>query len=66
MRHIRMDVHRDFCEVAVWEEGRVRSGAQGGRDPEDLEVFAQSLGPRDEVALEATTNSLATRSLPGK
>lgn len=30
MRFIGMDVHRDFCEVAIWEDGEVRSA---GRSP---------------------------------
>lgn len=59
MRYIGMDVHRDFCQVAVSEEGRVRSGPKVATTPEDLDLFAQSLGPQDVVALEATTNSLA-------
>jgi len=27
-RAIGLDVHRDFCVVAVWEDGRVRFGAR--------------------------------------
>ncbi len=59
MRFIGLDVHRDFCEVAISEDGRVRSGRRVETTPEQLELFARSLVPDDEVALEATGNALA-------
>lgn len=59
MRFIGLDVHRDFCEVAICEEGRVRSGPRIATSPEPLARFAESLGPDDEVALECTGNALA-------
>lgn len=50
-----MDVHRDFCEIAIAEaEGRVRSAGRIASTVEKLELFAQSLGGDDVVALEAT------------
>ena len=54
MRFIGMDVHRDWCEVAVAEGGELRSGERVKAEPEALELFAQSLAPDDEVVLEAT------------
>jgi transposase len=54
VRCIGMDVHRDFCEVAVAENGGVRSGPRVLTTPEDLEVFAHSLSPTDHIALENT------------
>jgi hypothetical protein len=59
MRSIGIDVHRDFCEVAVSEDGRLRSAGRVASRPEQLELFAASLAPDDEVALEATGNALA-------
>jgi transposase len=59
VRFIGLDVHRDFCEVAICEEGSVRSAPRVATAPEALERFAQSLGPNDEVALECTGNALA-------
>ncbi len=59
MRFIRLDVHNDFCEVAVIEGGACWSGPRVRSTPEDLEVFAQSLGPKDQVVLEATGGALA-------
>ncbi len=53
-RSIGLDVHRDFCEVAIAEAGEVRSAGRVETTPERLELFAQSLHPRDRVALEVT------------
>jgi len=53
-RAIGLDVHRDFCEVAICESGRVRSAGRIETAPEVLELFARSLGPEDRVALEVT------------
>jgi transposase len=58
VRFIGLDVHRDFCEVAICEEGSIRSAPRVATTPEALERFAQSLGPKDEVALECTGNAL--------
>jgi transposase len=59
MRFIGLDVHRDFCEVAIAEGGRVRCARRVETKPAALELFAQSLGDDDQVALEATGNALA-------
>ena len=53
-RAIGLDVHRDFCEVAICEAGRVRSAGRVQMTPERLELFARSLGADDRVALEVT------------
>jgi transposase len=53
-RAIGLDVHRDFCEVAICEAGVVRSAGRVETTPERLELFAQSLGADDRVALEVT------------
>lgn len=58
-RCIGLDVHRDFCEVAIWEEGQVRRAPKVAARPQQLEEFASQLGPADRVALEATGNALA-------
>src|SRR5918994_1839634 len=54
VRYIGLDVHREFCEVAISEEGRVRSAGRVRTRRAELELFAQSLGKDDEVALEST------------
>jgi transposase len=58
MRFIGLDVHRDFCEVAIAEAGRVRLVGRVRTEPEALALFAQSLCVDDEVALEATGDAL--------
>jgi transposase len=59
MRYIGLDVHREFCEVAIAEEGRVRSAGRIRTRRAELELFAQSLGSDDEVALESTGGAVA-------
>lgn len=58
MRSIGMDVHRDFCEVALVEDGEVRSGGRIRTSPESLSVFADSLCATDEVVLETTSGAI--------
>jgi transposase len=57
MRGFGLDVHRDFCEVAIAADGGVRSAGRVATRVAALEVFAQSLAPGDVVALEATAGS---------
>jgi transposase len=59
VRFIGLDVHRDFCAIAISEGGRVRYAGTVKTTPEQLEVLAQSLRPDDQVAMEATSNALA-------
>jgi transposase len=59
MRFIALDVHRDFCEVAIAEGGRLRHAGRVETTPAALELFAESLAADDRVALEATGNALA-------
>ena len=58
-RRIGLDVHRDFAQVAIWEDGVVRQVGRIVATPEALRLFADSLAPSDEVALEATCNTHA-------
>ena len=57
MRSIGLDIHRDFCEVAIAEAGEIRSPGRVEMTPEALELFAQSLGRDDQVALEVSGNA---------
>jgi transposase len=57
VRSIGLDVHRDFCEVAIVEAGQVRSAGRIETTPATLELFAQSLGASDRVVLEVTGNA---------
>lgn len=58
-RCIGLDVHREFAEVAIWEDGIVRSTGRIATTPDALRLFAESLCEHDEVALEATCNTHA-------
>ncbi len=53
-RAIGLDVHRDFCVVAICEDGVVRSAGRVPSTPEGLRTLAESLLPTDRVALEVT------------
>jgi transposase len=59
VRSIGLDVHRDFCEVAIVEAGEVRSAGRIETTPATLELFAQSLCVSDRVVLEVTGNAWA-------
>jgi hypothetical protein len=50
-RAIGLDVHREFCVVAICEDGQIRSGARVPSTPEGLTLLAESLMPSDRVAL---------------
>ena len=58
-RSIGLDVHRDFCQVAIADGGRARSAGRIATTSEQLQLFAQSLAPTDRVVMEATGNALA-------
>ncbi len=55
-RAIGLDVHRDFCVVAICEDGKVRSAGRVPSTPEGLRLLAESLLPTDRVALEVTAS----------
>jgi transposase len=57
VRAVALDVQRDFCEVAIVAEGRLRSAGRIEARPEALELFGQNLDARDWVALEVTGNA---------
>lgn len=63
MRSIALDVHHAFCEVAIKEGTRLRSGGRIRTCPAELELFAQSLAPDDQVALEASGPALAIKRI---
>ena len=63
VRYIGMDVHREFAQLAVVEDGLLRDMGRIAVTPEALRRWAVDLGPDDEVALEATGNSDAIANL---
>jgi len=52
-----MDVHRDFCEIAISQDGQVRSAGRIVTGVPELQLFAQSLVSTDVVVLEATSGA---------
>jgi len=52
-------VHRDFCVVAICEEGVVRSAGRVASTPEGIGALAASLLSTDRVALEVTAWEVA-------
>jgi transposase len=63
VRYIGMDVHREFAQLAVVEDGLVRDEGRIGVTPEALREWAAGLRGDDQVALEATGNSDAIANL---
>lgn len=59
MRSIGLDIGRHVAEVAIREGGATRSGGRVAATPEELRAFARTLGPDDQVVLEATLNTWA-------
>jgi len=59
MRTIGLDVHKRFAEVAILEPGRPLKRQRITTRPAELKAFVESLGPTDQVALEATFNTWA-------
>src|ERR1044071_2769889 len=62
-RCIGLDVHREFAQVAIWEDGVVWQAGRIQTTPEALRAFAETLCLSDEVALEATGNTYAIARL---
>ena len=61
MRFIGLDVHLDFCEIAICENGRIRSAGRVPSSPAGLEMLVRSLATDDHVALETTGNCVEDR-----
>jgi transposase len=59
MRQIGLDVHQNFCEVAIREGGKTYSAGRVATNRETLELFAASLCAADEVAMEVTGPAMA-------
>ncbi|MEU0964848.1 hypothetical protein ABZ357_05140 [Streptomyces sp. NPDC005917] len=64
-RFIGSDIHRDFTQVAVVEDGLVTDWGRVDGPPQALREFAAGLRPDDQVALEATSNARTVAVRPG-
>ena len=56
-RCVGLDVHLDFIEIAICEEGKVWSAGRVPSTPEGIKTLADSLLATDRVALEVTGSS---------
>jgi hypothetical protein len=59
MPSIGLDVHRNFCEVVIFEHGKVTRHPRVPSRWAALVACARSLDQNDQVGLEATGNALA-------
>jgi hypothetical protein len=57
-RSFGLDVHLDFCEVAVCEDNQVSQLGRVGSTPEAIREFAAGLRTGDQVALEASCGAM--------
>ena len=53
-RAVGLDVHREFCVVAICEDGVTRSAGRVPGTPDGINALAETLLPTDRVALEVT------------
>ena len=51
-RAVGLDLHRDFCVIAICEEGLTYSAGRVPMTAEGLESLVASLGPSDRVVME--------------
>ena len=56
-RCVGLDVHLDFIEIAICEEGKVYSAGRVPAMPEGIATLIDSLVPTDRAALEVTGSS---------
>ena len=56
-RCVGLDVHLDFIEIAICEEGKVFSAGRVPSTPEGIKTLADSLAATDRIALEVTGSS---------
>jgi transposase len=56
-RAVGLDLHRDFSELAICEDGVVRSAGRVKTTPEALELLGAGLEPTDRVAMEVSGGS---------
>ena len=59
MRFFGIDVHLEFCEVAVAEGGKVSQVGRIASTPEAIREFAWDLGGEDQVVLDASGSVMA-------
>jgi transposase len=66
VRFFGLDVHLEFCEIAVAEGGRVSQLGRIASTPEAIREFAAGLGSGDQVVLEASCGAMMIARLLGE
>ena len=66
MRFFGLDVHLDFCEVAVVQDGKVSRVGRVDSTPEAIREFAAGLCGSDQVVLEASCGAMMIARLLGE
>jgi transposase len=67
VRFFGLDVHLDFCEVAVAEgDGRVSRVGRIGSSPDAIREFAAGLRRDDQVVLQASCGAMMIARLPAE
>ena len=66
-RAIGLDLHRDFCEIAICEEGQTYGAGRVAMTAEGIEALADSLLPTDRVVMEVSSGAReVARRLEGR
>ena len=66
-RAIGLDLHREFCEIAICESGQTYGGGRVATTTEGIEAFAASLEPTDRVVMEVSSGAWeVARRLEGR
>lgn len=66
-RAIGLDLHRDFCEIAICESGQTYGGGRVAMTTEGIEALAGSLEPTDRVVMEVSSSAWeVARRLEGR
>jgi len=66
MRFFGLDVHLDFCEVAVVQDGKVSRVGRVDSTPEAIREFAAGLNGSDQVVLESSCGAMMIARLLGE
>ena len=66
-RAIGLDLHRDFCEIAICESGQTYGGGRVKMTAEGIDALAGSLLPTDRVVMEVSSGAWeVARRLEGR
>jgi transposase len=66
-RAIGLDLHREFCEIAICESGQTYGGGRVKMIAEGIETLAGSLEPTDRVVMEVSSSAWeVARRLEGR